>query len=165
MKYALCKTKLGWAGIGIEGGKICALTLPGSQKAAREELARAGAFEPADAAKAAPLIDLVRRAAEGEDVDGDVKRVVRLVGGTPFQRSVWKAMLSIPHGGTIPYAELARRVGRPGAARAVGQAVGSNPIPLLIPCDRVVGSDGGLGGFGGGLPMKRRLLRQEGVAV
>ena len=74
-------------------------------------------------------------------------------------------MRSIPHGATISYAELARRVGRPDAARAVGQAVGSNPIPLLIPCHRVVASDGTLGGFGGGLPMKRALLRQEGVAV
>ncbi len=163
MKYVLCQTKLGWAGIGIEGGKICALTLPGTRKAVREELARAGAFEPADEAKAAPLVDLVQRAARGENVEAT--GAVRLIGGTPFQRSVWKAMLSIPHGSTIPYGELARRVGRPGAARAVGQAVGSNPIPLLIPCHRVVGSDGGLGGFGGGLPMKRKLLRQEGVAV
>jgi methylated-DNA-[protein]-cysteine S-methyltransferase len=94
-----------------------------------------------------------------------VKRHVRLTGGTPFQRSVWQAILSIPRGATISYAELARRAGRPGAARAVGQAVGSNPIPLLIPCHRVVASDGGLGGFGGGLPMKRKLLRQEGVEV
>ena len=90
---------------------------------------------------------------------------LRLVGGTPFQRSVWEGIRSIPRGATISYAELARRIGRPGASRAVGQAVGANPIPLLIPCHRVVGANGGLGGFGGGLPMKRALLRQEGVAV
>jgi len=163
MKYALCETKLGWVGIGIDGGAICAATLSPSREVALEELSARGAGEPADAADAAPFIDLVRRAAGGEDVDPN--GAVRIVGGTPFQRAVWQAMLSIPRGATISYAELARRVGRPGAARAVGQAVGSNPVPLLIPCHRVVASDGGLGGFGGGLPMKRALLRQEGVAV
>ena len=163
MKYALCETKQGWVGIGIEDGSIRAATLGGSREAAQEELVRSGAIEPAGAAEAAPLIDLVRRAAEGEDVQPD--GALRLVGGTPFQRSVWEGIRSIPRGATISYAELARRIGRPGASRAVGQAVGANPIPLLIPCHRVVGANGGLGGFGGGLPMKRALLRQEGVAV
>ena len=160
MQYALCETKLGWAAIEIEDGAICALTLPASRDAA---LAQVAGSEPADEAEAVPLIDLVRRAAEGEAVA--VNGRLRLTGGTPFQRSVWEAMRSIPHGETISYAELARRVGRPSAARAVGQAVGANPIPLLIPCHRVVGANGGLGGFGGGLPMKRSLLRQEGVGV
>ncbi len=163
MKYTLLETRLGWAGIGIENGAISAIELPTSRQAAKEAMARLGADEPADEAEAAPLVDLVRRAAEGEEVAANGH--VRLSGGTPFQRSVWEAMRSIPHGDTISYAELANRVGRPGAARAVGQAVGANPVPLLIPCHRVVASDGGLGGFGGGLPMKRALLRQEGVAV
>lgn len=163
MKYALCETKLGWVGIGIEDGAVCATTLARTRQAALEALAHRGAHEPADDSEAAPLVDLVRRAAAGEAVDVDGK--VRLVGGTPFQRSVWQALLSIPRGATVSYAELARRVGRPGAARAVGRAVGANPVPLLVPCHRVVASDGGLGGFGGGLPMKRALLRQEGVAV
>lgn len=163
MRYALCETKLGWAGIAIEDGAICAAALPGTREEAQEVMARHGAVEPADPAEAAPLLDLVRRAAEGEKVAPN--GTVRLLGGTPFQRSVWKAMLSIPHGSTVSYGDLARRVGRPGAARAVGQAVGSNPIPLLIPCHRVVAADGGLGGFGGGLAMKTALLRQEGVSV
>ena len=163
MKYALCETKLGWVGIAIEDGAICGATLSPSREAALEELSARGADEPADAADAAPFMDLVRRAAEGEDVHPN--GAVRIIGGTAFQRAVWEAMLSIPRGTTVSYAELARRVGRPGAARAVGQAVGSNPVPLLIPCHRVVASDGTLGGFGGGLPMKQTLLRQEGVAV
>ena len=163
MRYALCETRLGWAGIGIEDGAICAATLAPSREAAQEALARRGAQEPADRAEAAPLIDLVRRAAEGGDVDAN--GALRLVGGTPFQRAVWESIRSIPRGSTISYAELARRVGRPRAARAVGQAVGANPIPLLIPCHRVVGAGGGLGGFGGGLPLKRALLRQEKVEV
>jgi methylated-DNA-[protein]-cysteine S-methyltransferase len=163
MKHALCETKMGWVGLAIEDGAICAATLPTSREAALEALSREGADEPADGTEAAPLVDLARRVAEGEDVGAN--GALRLVGGTPFQRAVWEAIRSIPHGSTISYAELAQRVGRPGAARAVGQAVGANPIPLLIPCHRVVGAGGGLGGFGGGLPMKRTLLRQEGVAV
>ena len=162
MKHALCDTKLGWVAVGIEDGAICATTLPTSRKAAQQALLSWGADEPADAAEAAPLLDLIRRAAEGEHVTANGH--VRLIGGTPFQRAIWEAVLSIPYGTTISYAELAHRAGRPGAARAVGQAVGSNPIPLLIPCHRVVGADG-LGGFGGGLPMKRALLKQEGVTV
>ena len=163
MKYALCKTNLGWVGIGIEDGAICAAALASSRRAVLEDLAPRGADAPASEAEAASLIDLVRRAAEGEDVDAN--GYLRLVGGTPFQRAVWETMLSIPRGATVSYGELARRVGRPGAARAVGQAVGANPIPLLIPCHRVVGADGSLTGFGGGLPLKRALLRQEGVTV
>ncbi len=163
MKYALCETKLGWVGLGIDDGAICTATLPTTREAAQEAVARWGAGVPAGAVEAAPLIDLVRRAAEGEDVD--MNGHVRFVGGTPFHRAVWEAILSIPRGATISYAELAHRVGRPGAARAVGQAVGANPVPLLVPCHRVVDADGGLGGFGGGLPMKRALLEQEGVEV
>ncbi len=163
MKYAITKTKVGWVGLGIEDGAICYATLSPSKEGAREELAGLGVTAPASASEAAPLLDLVRRAAGGEDVK--VNGRVKFVAGTPFQRSVWQALLKIPHGAMISYGELARRVGRPGAARAGGQAVGSNPVPILIPCHRVVASDGTLGGFGGGLPMKRALLRQEGVAV
>ena len=163
MKYAILKTKVGWVGIGIEGGAICYATLSSSREDALDELAGRGVTERAGASDAAPLVELVRRAAAGEDVR--VNGQVKLVGGTAFQRAVWQALLKIPRGRTISYGELARRVGRPGAARAVGQAVGSNPVPILVPCHRVVASDGTLGGFGGGLPMKRTLLRQEGVAV
>jgi len=163
MKYSLLKTKLGWTGIGIEEGAICAITLGATKDAALRELLERGAEGRADAKEAAPFIDLVRRAAQGEPVR--VNGNVRIEGGTAFQRAVWQALADIPRGQTISYAELARRVGRPGAARAVGQAVGANPVPILLPCHRVVASDGGLGGFGGGLPMKKTLLRQEGVAV
>ncbi len=163
MEFALCETKLGWVGVGIEDGKICAATVSSSREAAGEAMADRGAAEPADGSGAASLLDLMRRAAEGEDVA--VKDVVQPVGGTPFQRAVWQEMMSIPRGTTISYGELARRVGKPGAARAVGQAVGRNPVAVLIPCHRVIGSDGGLHGFGGGLPLKRALLRQEGVRI
>jgi methylated-DNA-[protein]-cysteine S-methyltransferase len=81
--------------------------------------------------------------------------------GTPFQRAVWSALRTIPCGTTISYAELAQRVGRPSAVRAVGLANGSNPVSIVVPCHRVIGSDGRLVGYGGGLERKRWLLAHE----
>jgi methylated-DNA-[protein]-cysteine S-methyltransferase len=81
--------------------------------------------------------------------------------GTEFQRRVWTNLLAIPYGETISYAELAERIGNLKAVRAVGLANGSNPIPIIIPCHRVIGSDGSLTGFGGGLATKKQLLALE----
>lgn len=81
--------------------------------------------------------------------------------GTPFQISVWHALLRIPYGQTRSYRQIAEAVGSPKAVRAVGAANGQNPIPILIPCHRVIGSNGKLTGFGGGLPLKRSLLDLE----
>lgn len=82
--------------------------------------------------------------------------------GTPFQLDVWHALLEIPYGDTVTYAELARRIGRPSAVRAVGAANGANPIPVIIPCHRVIGSNGTLTGYGGGIERKQWLLALEG---
>ncbi|HVY81313.1 MAG TPA: methylated-DNA--[protein]-cysteine S-methyltransferase [Steroidobacteraceae bacterium] len=82
--------------------------------------------------------------------------------GTPFQQAVWTALRAIPAGQTISYGALAERLGNPQAVRAVGLANGSNPIPIVIPCHRVIGSDGSLTGYGGGLERKRWLLAHEG---
>ncbi len=81
--------------------------------------------------------------------------------GTPFQLAVWNRLCEIPYGETISYGELARRIGNPNASRAVGLANGSNPIPIVIPCHRVIGSNGKLTGYGGGLPIKEKLLGLE----
>ena len=81
--------------------------------------------------------------------------------GTPFQQKVWTELLNIPFGETISYGQLARRIGNPNASRAVGLANGSNPIPIIIPCHRVIGSNGKLTGYGGGLPIKEKLLALE----
>ena len=81
--------------------------------------------------------------------------------GTPFQRSVWDALLEIPYGETWSYGQLAARLGKPNASRAVGRANGQNPIPLVIPCHRVIGANGTLTGYGGGLDRKRALLALE----
>ena len=83
--------------------------------------------------------------------------------GTDFQRRVWSALQEIPFGTTISYAELARRVSNAAAVRAVGAANGRNPIPIIVPCHRVIGSSGSLTGFGGGLHRKQWLLRHEGA--
>jgi len=81
--------------------------------------------------------------------------------GTPFQVAVWQALRTIPYGSTISYGELARRTGRAGAARAVGRANGQNPLPIIVPCHRVIGAGGGLTGYGGGLDIKAALLAVE----
>lgn len=84
--------------------------------------------------------------------------------GTPFQRAVWQALLQIPPGESRSYGELAAQLGRPGSARAVGAAVGRNPVSILIPCHRVLGADGSLTGYAGGLERKKALLALEGLA-
>ncbi len=108
---------------------------------------------------------LVRRAIQsalaGESPDELPPLDVRI--GTEFQQRVWEELLRIPAGHSRSYGELARTLRKPGAARAVGSACGANPIPLLIPCHRVLAADGRLGGFSGGLEWKRRLLAVEGI--
>lgn len=83
--------------------------------------------------------------------------------GTAFQQRVWERLLAIPPGSTVSYGEVALDIGRPGAARAVGGAVGSNPISIVVPCHRVIAADGSLGGYASGLDRKRWLLRHEGA--
>ncbi len=83
--------------------------------------------------------------------------------GTRFQKDIWRAVYEIPYGSLLSYAGLARRIGKPKAYRAAGNAVASNPIGLVIPCHRVIHSDGEIGGFGGGLELKRKLLALEGI--
>lgn len=97
-------------------------------------------------------------------LQADLSGVPLDLGGTPFQRAVWAAARAIPFGRTRTYAEVAAAVGRPRAARAVGQALGANPVPLLVPCHRVLATGGSLGGFTGGVDLKARLLALEAAA-
>ena len=85
--------------------------------------------------------------------------------GTPFPQDVWRLLREIPYGTTVTYGELARRLGRPAASRAVGAANGRNPWPIVVPCHRVIGANGALTGYAGGLDAKRFLLAREGAAV
>jgi len=88
-----------------------------------------------------------------------------LTKGTPFQENVWRLVLAIPYGRTRTYMDLARDLNSPGAVRAVGAANGANPLPIVIPCHRVVATGGGMGGYGGGIDLKRRLLALEGAIL
>jgi len=109
----------------------------------------------------------VRRALEAY-LDGDLHAIERIpvrADGTPFQRQVWAALRVIPAGITVSYGTLAARIGRPSATRAVGMANNANPIGVVVPCHRVIGADGSLTGYGGGLARKRWLLEHEGVQL
>lgn len=106
----------------------------------------------------APVVEQLAAYFAGELTSFDVE--LRLE-GTAFQVAVWRALRDIPYGETVSYGELAAAIGRPGAARAVGLANGRNPIAVIVPCHRVIGADGSLVGFGGGLSRKRALLELE----
>lgn len=110
----------------------------------------------------APLLAVVRQLDEyfsGKRKRFDLKLAPH---GTPFQQDVWRALLEIPFGEVVSYSDIANAISRPNAVRAVGLANGSNPIPIVIPCHRVIGKDGSLTGYGGGLPIKQWLLTLEG---
>jgi methylated-DNA-[protein]-cysteine S-methyltransferase len=111
-----------------------------------------------DAAPFAEAIRQLRAYFAGERKDFDLPLVVE---GTDFQLRVWESLRTIPYGQTVSYLQLAERIGNPKAVRAVGLANGANPIPIIIPCHRVIGSNGSLTGFGGGLPTKQKLLALE----
>jgi O-6-methylguanine DNA methyltransferase len=109
----------------------------------------------------APNRDAVRQVLEylaGKRTGFDLALDLR---GTAFQRAVWAALEAIPYGETRSYSDVAREIARPGAVRAVGSANGANPVPLVVPCHRVIAAGGRLGGYGGGLDLKRRLLAME----
>lgn len=111
-----------------------------------------------------PLVEDVLARYFGGELDAFDAVPVEL-NGTAFQKQVWQALRRIPSGSTISYAELARRIGNPSAIRAVGTANGANPVAVIVPCHRVIGSDGSLTGYGGGLDRKQWLLAHEGRVI
>ena len=118
-------------------------------------------FGAVDAAPFGPVIEQLAAYFAGELDTFDLPLALR---GTPFQRTVWSALREIPYGETVSYGELAQLIGKPGAARAVGLANGKNPVGIIVPCHRVVGSGGDLTGYGGGLERKQYLLDFERVS-
>lgn len=120
-------------------------------------------FDPALRRDGAPVLRQARRELS-EYAAGRRKKfeVPFELHGTCFQCEVWRALFEIPWGETRTYGEIARALGRPGAARAVGAAAGRNPLPVIVPCHRLIAAGGGLGGFSGGLEVKKRLLALEG---
>ncbi len=154
----------------IENDRVlCALTV-GRERwdETRAEIARAfGGPSTVEFVEERPE-RLASSAAVRDYFAGDLRAIDRVkVGarGTPFQKSVWDELRRIPVGTTISYADLARAVGRPSAVRAVGGANGRNPVAIVVPCHRVIGSDGTLTGYGGGLPRKEWLLAHEGATL
>ncbi len=125
--------------------------------------ARGQSARPARPSFVRKLARQLRQFTDGKPVRWSVP--LDLSAGTSFQQSVWRALRLIPCGETRSYGWVAQQIGKPRSSRAVGAACGANPIPVVIPCHRVIAGNGSIGGFGGGLPMKRRLLQIEGVKI
>jgi len=154
VNYAYLDTPIGTLLIAGDADAVLQITFPSRGRAAKAE---AGWVE----SQRGPVGEAIRQLREyfaGKRTGFDLPLAPR---GTEFQRSVWRQLQEIPYGETISYGELARRVGNPKASRAVGSANGANPLPIVIPCHRVIAGNGTLGGFGGGLPMKQTLLALE----
>ncbi|MEO5972346.1 MAG: methylated-DNA--[protein]-cysteine S-methyltransferase, partial [Sphingomicrobium sp.] len=160
IRFAMLDTPLGQMLVAATPKGICRLTFDEDEAALRRRFPNAKIM-PADGAMAS-LIGGVLRAIEAPSAMPDLPIDVA---GTAFQEAVWNELRKIPAGETRSYADIAAAVGQPGATRAVGTANGSNPIAVLVPCHRVIRSDGSLGGYAGGLDRKRRLLAAEGVAT
>lgn len=159
-RFHVVETDLGWVGLCLTSRGLRTATLPRpTRQSALNEIAEAGDAEPVSSAEADKLSESISAIVAGRK-SSDLP--VDLSGITPFRRAVLEECRRIPAGETRSYGWLAAKVGRPGAARAVGRVMATNPVPLVIPCHRVVGSTGGLHGFGGGLEMKETLLRNEG---
>lgn len=157
------RTALGYVGLvmGPRGLRYATLPRASLAEAEAEALAAGGTFDLRDP-RFLEAGAIVEGYARGEPAPID-RYPVDLPPCTGLQRAVWLTLREIPRGEVRSYGWLAARVGRPGAARAIGRIVGSNPLPLWLPCHRVVAADGSLHGYGGGLPLKERLLRLEGA--
>jgi methylated-DNA-[protein]-cysteine S-methyltransferase len=161
-----CQTAFGWVGVAWSDQGLVSITLPKPAEAeALDELPQPSGSQPSPppGLDVPALLVNLRRYFEGESITFDEPLDPTI--GTEFQRRVWRLTRDIPRGQTRTYGQLARVVGSPGAARAVGQTMARNPWPILVPCHRVLGSDGSLTGFGAGLDMKRKMLQMEGVPL
>ena len=160
LEYITFQTEIGWVGILASEKGLRATTLPQpSQEEARQQLGKSVEQAAWTPDRLADLAERLKAYFSNERVTFSDK--LDLSSATPFEKQVWHQTRLIPYGETRSYLWVAEKLGKPGAARAVGQAMGRNPLLIIVPCHRVIASNGGLGGFGGGLEMKRRLLRLE----
>ena len=160
IKYVIVSTKFGWVGLGGSEAGLVLLTLPrSSRKAALSEVKEFAADAVEDASAFGSLPYRLQRYFYGEKVS--FPDSLDLSGATDFQKAVWNATRSIPYGGIRTYTWVAQQIGSSHACRAVGGALARNPFPIIVPCHRVIASNGNLGGFSGGLALKRRLLGLE----
>ncbi|MBI4180786.1 MAG: methylated-DNA--[protein]-cysteine S-methyltransferase [Chloroflexi bacterium] len=163
LKYTIFDTGIGWVGILASAKGLLATTLP--QPSAQEALLLLGNRLNQATWSPRPLADLiVRLKVYFSGHQTTFSDELDLSGATLFQRQVWEVTRLIPYGETRSYLWVAKQMKRPGAVRVVGQALGRNPLPIIIPCHRVVASNGKLGGFSGGAEMKRCLLAIEASA-
>ena len=157
-------TEMGWVGALVSPQGVVRISLPAPDEGAALTQLLAGWEEEPPQALSTPLLADLRSRLErfyrGEEVALDPP--LDLSAHPSFYQRAWAAVREIPWGATHSYGEVALRLRTPGAARAVGTAMAANPVPPVIPCHRVLRSDGSLGGFGGGLAMKRRMLQNEG---
>ncbi len=162
VNYTVFRTSLGWIGVvGSEKGLKRMTTPVFTPEQAMRDLEDFLEDAEQDDEFFGDLPDRVSRLFRGEKVE--FHEELDLEGATPFKRAVWEATRSIPLGETRSYGDIAMQVGRPAGARAVGQAMASSPVSIVIPCHRVIASDGGLGGYGDRLETKRRMLEAEGA--
>jgi methylated-DNA-[protein]-cysteine S-methyltransferase len=162
LRFDLFQDVLGWAVAVARDGALIGLSHCPTRERAVEVLERHWPAAEPDS-EAAPLPEVRRQL---DDYLAGRRRQFDVpldFGGTPFQRLCWEALLRIPYGETRTYGSMAREIGRPAAVRAVGHANHDNPIGVIIPCHRVIGANGSLTGYAGGLDMKRVLLELEGV--
>lgn len=165
LRYVVAPVGDGWVGIVASAQGLRRLTLPQPSVAAVNDLLQES-LTPSAIHSPESFADLLRRLYlyfSGHRVD--FADALDLSSGTPFQRSVWEQTRLIPYGETRSYRWVAEQIARPAGVRAVGQALGRNPLSLIIPCHRVIATNGSLCGFGGGLDMKRALLNLEKTAV
>lgn len=156
-----CPSPIGDLTLALRNGRLCALAFANHWPRTERGLTRrVGALSYGPATDCGPLLARLRDYFAGDVAALDAIEVD--AGGTPFQSAVWAALRRVPAGQTTSYAALARAVGAPAAVRAVGAANGANPIALVIPCHRAIGSDGRLVGYAGGIERKQWLLAHEG---
>ncbi|MCJ7604465.1 MAG: methylated-DNA--[protein]-cysteine S-methyltransferase [Dehalococcoidales bacterium] len=157
MSVSVFSTPAGWMGIRASGNGLTDIILPEPSEA--DVLRQFGVESAGDGSPFSDLIRRFRAYYSGQPVEFPDR--LDLAGATPFQQAVWQAARRIPYGETRSYAWVAEQAGNPKAARATGGALGKNPLPVIVPCHRVISADGSLGGFTGGLDLKRRLLDIE----
>lgn len=162
LSFHIVETEVGFVGVVMSQNGLRYTTLPRkTQDEAMTDVSTLGAMHEAPEAQVSRVSKDVRTLATGRAVD--MSRYVDWEGITPFRRAVLEHTMAIPMGETRTYADLAALAGNPRAARAVGRVMATNPLPFVIPCHRVVGSNGTLHGYGGGLELKERLLKVEGA--
>jgi O-6-methylguanine DNA methyltransferase len=163
LRQSVWDSPLGPIELWASGSGLVRVGFPATAEAARRWALRHLGAVPAPAPPDDALLGEARRQL-GAYLRGDLRAfdLALDLRGTPFQQTVWRALLAIPWGATCSYRDLAARIGQPSAVRAVGAANGANPISIIVPCHRVVASDGALRGYSGGLELKRALLAIEG---